>query len=158
MRTRGKEQSMDNERRRRLFGDDSSIDSSKPLSVTGSQSYQRAVEFSRQHRLLCQLTKCLKKKIRDFLEEVGAERNGGLLETENLSGLLQDLILYARYQRFDAECYKRAAEQLRQSIQGLPQSITEMKRILAGMRHERGALLVDLRVMKKRRRNRRRRR
>lgn len=149
---------MSSDRLKRLFGTDLSGDFLKPLSEDANQPGQETIEIPGQYQLLCLLTEYLENKIRAFLEEVNKGEDRQLLESKDLFELVPELILIARYYRYDAECCKREAEKLGHLAQGLPQGIANMEKRLAKIKLERSVVLADLKGIKRRRRNKRRRR
>lgn len=128
--------------------------STKPLSKSTNYPDKQTIEY----KLSCDYNKACETAIRRFLEEVVDEEDRKLLEPESLAVLIQDLVLFARYQRYDAECWKREAEKLKQLLSCMPKDIVEAQEKLNKIKLETKAVLTDLKGIKKRRRNRRRRR
>lgn len=149
---------MDNNRRKRLPRNNLPKNPLELLPGNTNQPDQQVATLTQSHRLVCQLIKCLEEKVRSFLEEVSNGEYTELLESEDLSELLEDLILYARYQRFNAECCEREIGELKQFSQYSPKNIAKAREGLDKIRHERDIVLADLKRIKKRRRNKRRRR
>lgn len=149
---------MDSDRQKRLFGNSSPRNSFRPLSKSASQSNEQTSDIVERYQLSCELDEALERMVRGFLEEVSEGGCSGPPKSENLVALIQDLIVYARYQRYDAECWRKEAGKLSQMVKCLPQSIAGMEKRLADIKLERRVVLADLRGIKKRRRNKRRRR
>ena len=145
-------------KRRGLLRNNSPCNPSNLSSRSDNQSALGSIEVDIHHQLIDELIESLERIIRAFLKEIDNGKSDNFLESKTLFDLVQDLIIYTRYQRYDMECWRRKAEKLRQLKQGLPCEIAQMKNRLVSLRLEKNSVLKDLRDIKKRRRNRRRRR